>query len=724
MSCGACAARAQSALDGVAGITSASVNLADASGEVVFAGPSELDAALSALRSAGYPGSVSQGYAGNAHARDAAALRRDTLMAALLGLPVLIIEMGGHLIPALHSVLTQTFGQAPLWGLQCVLTTLVLFGPGRQFFARGLPALIRRVPDMNSLVALGTGAAYGYSVLAILAPGLFPAGARAVYFESACVIVTLILLGRWLEARAKGRTGAAIERLVGLRPDTARVRIDGTWQDRPLEALAHGDTYMLRAGDRIPADGIVLEGQSDVDQSMLTGEPVPVAVAPGDAITGGAINGAGTLICRATATGQDSKLAQIIRTVQTAQATRLPIQGLVDRITLRFVPAVLVIAALTMMLWALFGPEPRLAYVLVTGVSVLIIACPCAMGLATPTSIMIGAGRGAELGVLFRSGSALQSLRGVHVVAFDKTGTLTEGAPRLDAVHVISDMEHEVAIRLIAAAAQGSSHPLSRAIVAAGPDPLAEATQTQTMPGRGILALVEGRRIILGSRLWLEERGIGCDPFDEVARDEGQSVVYAAVDGAPLALLTFSDSIKPTSQATIDALKARGLRVALLSGDTEAAATRLGRKLGIETVRGGILPEEKADAIAALKAPGEIVAFVGDGINDAPALARADVGIAIGTGTDVAIDAADVVLMSGDPGGVVTAITVSDQTLRNIRQNLFWAFGYNVALIPVAAGMLYPFAGLLLSPALAAGAMGLSSVLVLSNALRLRKLRA
>lgn len=725
MSCGGCAARAQRALDGIEGVSDVSINFADGSGRLAADGPGALRAALSALETAGYPGTLAEDEDTVDHDVEQRGLRRDTLAALALGLPVFVVEMGGHAIPSIHHFLMETVGQTFLWTVQLILTTLVLIGPGRRFFTLGVPALLRGAPDMNSLVALGTGAAYSYSVLAVFAPGLFPEGTRAVYFESACVIVVLILLGRWMEARAKRQTGAAIERLVGLRPDTVRLKTIEGWRERPLAELRNGGVFSLRAGERIAADAVVVEGQGEVDESMLTGEPLPVLKTPGDTVTGGTINTTSELICEATATGSDSKLAQIIRVVQTAQATRLPIQGVIDRVTLRFVPAVLCIAALSMVVWAVVGPEPRLPFVLVVGVSVLIIACPCAMGLATPVSIMIGTGRAAELGTLFRNGSALQQMRGATLVAFDKTGTLTEGRPRVDQVHVAEGQDRTGILRAIAAVEEGSTHPVAQAIAATADGPLPTATDSQTFPGYGISATVGGQVIHVGKGGWLEERGVNLSTFNAVrakAHEQGRTLVFAAIDGQARAMISLSDTVKPGAASAIAALKARGVRVALISGDNAPAVEDLAQQLDIDDIRADVLPTQKAQALDALRRPGDTVVFVGDGINDAPALAQADIGIAIGTGTDVAIDAADIVLMGGDPEGVLTALRVSDGTFRNIRQNLVWAFGYNVALIPVAAGALYPVAGLLLSPALAAGAMGLSSVFVVMNAQRLRRL--
>jgi Cu+-exporting ATPase len=730
MSCGACAARAQKALEGVDGISDAAVNFADESAHFTANTAKALKDAFAALDQAGYPGALKadEDVAARREAKenDVVVLRRSTLFAAALALPVFILEMGSHLFPAIHHAIHNSIGTETAWQIQSVLTTVLLIGPGARFFRRGIPALFRGAPDMNSLVALGTGAAFAYSAFVLAAPELLPEQSRAVYFESACVIIVLILLGRWLEARAKTRTGAAIERLIGLRPDLVRVDIDGKWEERPVGALITGQQFMVRAGERIASDGEVVDGVSDVDQSMLTGEPMPVSKGVGDLVTGGTINTEGTLICRATATGKDSKLAQIIRLVETAQGARLPIQALVDQVTLRFVPAVLIAAVMTMMVWGLVGPEPKLPFMLVVGVSVLIIACPCAMGLATPTSIMIGTGRAAELGVLFRTGNALQHLQSATLVAFDKTGTLTEGRPTLVSIIPAARVDKDEALAAIAAVEASSQHPAARAIVdAAAGMTFPEAAGATAILGHGVQGNVDGEQVHVGKHGWLTELGVDLTSFDlewDAAQAKGQTVFFAARSGQPLAMLAISDKTKSSAKEAIKLLKQRGLRVALISGDGAAAVNHLANELGIETTVSEVLPEGKIEALDSLRRDGDVVAFVGDGINDAPALAHADIGIAVGTGTDVAMDAADVVLMGGDPASVAVAVTASRKTMRNIRQNLIWAFGYNVALIPVAAGVLYPFFGILLSPGLAAGAMGMSSLFVLSNALRLRKM--
>ncbi|MCF2871068.1 cadmium-translocating P-type ATPase [Octadecabacter sp. G9-8] len=701
LNCGACAARAEKAMSGVAGVVSAHVNLADHTATV------QADAGLlaqieAASGGAGYPAKVIvKGEVAVDRDDETPALRDATFLAALLTLPIFSVEMGGHVFPAIHHFIAQSIGLQASWIVQFVLATAVLIGPGRVFYRLGVPALLRRAPDMNSLVVLGATAAWGYSTIATFAPHILPAGSVAVYFEAAAVIVTLILLGRWLEARAKGRTGAAIKRLIGLRPDTARVLRDGQIVPVKVEDVIVGDVIHLAAGERIPVDGTVQSGAGFIDESMISGEPIAVEKGQGDSVIAGTLNGTAALVMRAQAVGADTMLARIIAMVAEAQGARLPVQDLVNKITLWFVPAVMVIAAATVVLWLVFGSLPM---ALVAGVSVLIIACPCAMGLATPTSIMVGTGRAAELGVLFRRGDALQSVQGVDVVAFDKTGTLTKGAPR-----VMTSTIGAADLLLVGAVEAASNHPLAAAIVSFAADDLPTASGVETIAGLGIAGDVAGRRVAIGNSAMMQREGL------EVEDDTpaGQTPVFAAIDGRFAGVLGLSDEVKPSSHATVNALQAQGVQVVMISGDTAEAAGVLGQSLGIDRVIAGVLPEGKVDAVRALQKDGRSVAFVGDGINDAPALAAADVGIAMGTGTDIAVDSADIVLVSGNPAGVARAIEISRRTLRNIWQNLGWAFGYNVVLIPVAAlGWL--------TPQLAALAMAASSVLVVTNALRLR----
>ena len=733
MSCASCVGRVDKALADVPGVVSVTVNLAAETAVIEYlegaVTPADLMAATSAI---GYPAEVAEANASQSRverkAEEADALRRNVLLAAALTLPVFVLEMGSHLIPAFHMAIENSIGTQTSWIIQFVLATIVLFGPGRHFFTKGIPALLRGAPDMNSLVAVGTGAAWSYSVVATFLPGLLPEGVRAVYFEAAAVIVVLILIGRWLEARAKGRTGAAIQALLGLQVRTARVLRDGETVEVDVDSLGVGDTILVRPGERIPVDGEVIDGTSNVDESMITGEPVPVAKAAGATVTGGTVNGTGSLTFRASRVGSDTTLAQIIRMVEDAQGAKLPIQGLVDRVTLWFVPAVMALAALTVVVWLVVGPDPALTFALVAGVSVLIIACPCAMGLATPTSIMVGTGRAAEMGVLFRKGDALQELSNVDVVALDKTGTVTEGKPTLTDVVVAESFDRERVLAQIAAVEDQSEHPIAEAIVRGARSEginVPSASGFRSVTGYGVAAMVDGQEVMVGADRYMLRENVDISALVETERDlagRGRTALYAAVDGRLAAVIAVADPVKPASRAAISALHDRGFQVAMITGDKQETAEAIARETGIDHVIAGVLPDGKVAALDDLRAGGRKIAFVGDGINDAPALAHADVGIAIGTGTDVAIESADVVLMSGDLRGVVNAVEVSKRTMSNIRQNLVWAFGYNVALIPVAAGVLYPAFGLLLSPVFAAGAMALSSVSVLTNALRLRRI--
>ncbi len=731
MSCASCVGRVERALLATDGVIAANINLATETATIEVLGTSLTAQALAQISfDAGYPATpqaaTTQGPSKDeAKQAQTASLQQMTLIAALLTLPVFILEMGGHLIPAFHHWVQQTIGLTLSWGIQFVLTTLVLVWPGRAFFVQGIPALIKRAPDMNSLVALGAGAAWIFSTIALFLPALLPDGTRAVYFEAAALIVTLILLGRFLEARAKGQTGAAIRKLVGLRPSTATVERDGDLRQIAASEIIRGDIIHLKPGEKIAVDGVVTSGVSFVDESMITGEPVPVEKTVDGAVVGGTINGNGTLTMRATKVGEDMMLSQIIRMVETAQGAKLPVQDLVNKITLWFVPAVMAVALVTVAVWLAIGPDPALSFALVAGVSVLIIACPCAMGLATPTSIMVGTGRAAELGVLFRQGDALQSLHDVKTIAFDKTGTLTEGRPVLTDLIISQGFDAREVLRAIATVEAKSEHPIAQAIVQRASDDgvaLGEMQTFQAVTGYGVQAHVDGQTVLIGADRFMTREGVDLGAAKSVGGalgEKGKTPLFAAIDGELAAVIAVSDPIKHGARDAIQALHDLGLTVAMITGDNAGTARAIAAELGIDTVVAEVLPGGKVDALTRLQQNGPL-AFVGDGINDAPALAHADVGIAIGTGTDVAIEAASVVLISGDIGGVVNAITVSQKTMQNIKQNLFWAFGYNALLIPVAAGVLYPVFGIMLSPALGAGAMALSSVFVLSNALRLR----
>lgn len=734
MHCASCVGRVERALQAVPGVEEASVNLASSQARV--RGKASVEALIEAIQRSGYSARSAEGDTARRRAVREQEAERQRLarrlgIAALLTLPVFFLEMGGHVIPGMAAWVEQSIGTRLSWSLQALLTTLVLALPGRHFYRDGVPALLRGAPDMNSLVAVGTLAAWGYSLVATFFPVLLPAGSVAVYYEAAAVIVTLILLGRYLEARARGRTSQAINRLLSLQAPSARVIRDGVPRDVALDEVVLDERVQVRPGERIPVDGEVEDGESWVDESMISGEPAPVRKTAGSTVVGGTLNQSGAFTLRTTAVGGDTVLAQIIDLVEQAQADKLPIQGLVDRVTLWFVPAILAISLLTFITWLLLGPQPALGLALVNAVAVLIIACPCAMGLATPTSVMVATGRGAELGVLFRKGDALQRLREVRVVALDKTGTLTAGRPSLTDIAAVEGEDENESLALVAAAESRSEHPIARAILTAAKARNLELPSCQAfeaVPGRGLRARVAERELFVGTAAFLGENNIDVEADSpqlaqralQQSGRSGQSVVLAAVDGRAVALLAVSDPPREGSAVAIAGLRARGLHTAMITGDTAQAAEAIARELGIDEVIAGVLPEGKVDALKRLQSQHGVLAFVGDGINDAPALSTADVGIAIGSGTDIAIESADVVLMSSDPGGIVDALALSRAAITNIRQNLFWAFAYNTALVPVAAGALYPATGLLLSPVFAAGAMALSSVFVLGNALRLR----
>ncbi len=735
MTCASCVGRVEKALARVPGVLGAVVNLATEKAQVRHLAGVSAGQLEAAVRAAGYVARVATGAADAAdeeaqrREREMRSLRFALTVAAALTLPIVVLEMGAHLIPLVHEWIVQTIGERESWYLQFGLATVVLFGPGLRFFRKGVPALLRGAPEMNSLVALGTSAAWGYSVVATFASGVLPPGTQNVYYEAAAVIITLILLGRYLEARAKGRTSEAIKRLVGLQAKTARVQRGGETIEVPFKGLRQGDIVIVRPGEKVPVDGTVVEGSSYVDESMITGEPVPVPKIAGAEVVGGTINKTGSFSFRATNVGADTVLARIIRMVEVAQGSKLPIQALVDKVTGWFVPAVMAAAASTFAIWFFLGPEPALTFALVNAVAVLIIACPCAMGLATPTSIMVGTGRAAEIGVLFRKGEALQSLRDVSIVALDKTGTLTRGRPELTDLITASDFTSDEVLGLVASVEMRSEHPIAEAIVGAAKGrglELADVEAFEATAGFGVSGRVSGRKVEVGADRYMTQLGYNLSPLVAAARRlavEGKSPLYAAIDGRIAAAIAVADPIKPTTSEAIRALHALGLEVAMITGDNAATAAAIAKQVGIDHVVAEVLPDGKVEKVKSLRAGGRKVAFVGDGINDAPALAEADVGIAIGTGTDIAIESADVVLMSGDLRGVVNALALSKATIRNIKQNLFWAFAYNVVLIPVAAGALYPVNGTLLSPIFAAAAMALSSVFVLGNALRLKAFR-
>jgi P-type Cu+ transporter len=732
MTCASCVGRVEGALEKVSGVLEASVNLANERATVEYlAGEVEPRDLEMAIEGAGYGVVREDSSVEDSHEREYRKLKSDFLFAAALTALILLGSLP-HMLGLMLPFPTGWLNLALL-----LLATPVQFWAGWRFYRGAWGALKHWQANMNTLVVMGTSAAYLYSAVATLAPGLFAAGRADVYFDTSALIITLILLGRLLEARAKGRTNEAIKKLAGLRAKTARVVRGGEELDMPVESVDIGDVVVVRPGEKIPVDGLVLSGESAVDESMITGESIPVTKREGDEVIGATMNTSGSFHFEATKVGQDTALYQIMRMVEEAQGSKAPIQRLADRISALFVPAVIGVAAATFVIWLLLGPEPALTFALLNTVAVLIIACPCAMGLATPTSIMVGTGKGAESGILIRGGEALEAAHKLDTVVLDKTGTLTRGEPQLTDVVVENGIREEELLRLVASAERTSEHPLGEAIVRGAKErglPLAEAGAFEAVSGGGIRARVEGREVLVGSRRFLSEAGLL--PGAEELAQEGKTPIFVAVDGEPAGLVAVADVVRDEAREAVGRLHSLGLEVAMLTGDNRRTAEAIARKLGIDRVVAEVRPEDKSNEVKRLQAEGKQVGMVGDGINDAPALAQADVGIAIGTGTDVAMEAADVRLISGDVQGVARAIGLSKATVRNIKQNLFWAFAYNVALIPVAAGVLYPLFSDgsvpdilrpvlgeygFLNPVLAAGAMALSSVTVVSNALRLRR---
>nr|WP_281271736.1 heavy metal translocating P-type ATPase [Hephaestia caeni] len=647
----------------------------------------------------------------------------------LLALPVFVLEMGSHLIPALHHLVPANIST---W-VQFALATPVVLWAGWPFFERAWASLVHRSLNMFTLVAMGTGVAWAYSVVATLAPGVFPdafrghGGGVAVYFEAAAVITVLVLLGQVLELRAREQTSGAIKALLNLAPKTARrIAEDGAEADVPVEAVMPGDRLRVRPGETVPVDGMVEDGRSSIDESMVTGESMPVTRAVGDRVVGGTLNQTGALIIRAEKVGRDTMLARIVQMVADAQRSRAPIQRMADRVSGWFVPAVIAIALLAFAVWAIWGPEPRFAYGLVVAVSVLIIACPCALGLATPMSIMVGVGKGAGLGVLIKNAEALERMEKVDTLVVDKTGTLTEGKPAVTGIVAAEGFAEDDILRLAASVEQASEHPLALAIVAAADRKgivVPTVSEFDSPTGRGALGTVEGRRVLLGNAAFLHENGIDATALSgraDALRQDGATAIYIGIADQAAGIFAIADPVKPTTPEALKALHAEGIRIVMLTGDNRTTAEAVARRLGIDEVEADVLPDRKSAVVVRLKAEGRVVAMAGDGVNDAPALAAADVGIAMGSGTDVAIESAGVTLLKGDLTGIVKARRLSQATMRNIRQNLMFAFVYNAAGVPIAAGALYPAFGLLLSPIIAAAAMALSSVSVIGNALRLK----
>jgi Cu+-exporting ATPase len=658
-------------------------------------------------------------------------MKRRFRTALALSIPVVVIAMG-HLIPG--RPLERIFSTQTTGWIEMAFATPIVFWAGWPFFQRFWASLVHRSLNMFTLIGLGVGVAYIYSVVAKLFPQIFPASFRsetgevALYFEAAAVITTLVLLGQVLEMKARSRTGTAIKALLRLAPRIARrIQEDGSEEDVPLSEVHADDKLRVRPGEKVPVDGTVLEGTSAVDESMITGEPIPMEKGPGDRVIGATINGSGSLVMRAEKVGSDTLLAQIVRMVAEAQRSRAPIQKLADVVAGWFVPAVVTISVITFIIWAVAGPEPRMAHAVVNAVAVLIIACPCALGLATPVSIMVATGKGATFGVLFKDAEAIEVMRQVDTLVVDKTGTLTEGKPKLVTVDSVGGMDETTLLRLAGSLERGSEHPLAAAIVKGAEErgvKLLNAESFEYSTGKGVTGVVDGRRVALGNRRLMEEAGVDTGELEanaESFRKEGQTVMFVSVDGKAAGLVGVADPIKVTTPDAIKRLHGEGIRIVMLTGDNRVTAESVGRRLGIDDVVPEVLPDQKADAVKKFQGEGRIVAMAGDGINDAPALAQAQVGIAMGTGTDVAMESAGVTLVKGDLRGIIRARRLSRATMRNIKQNLFFAFIYNSIGIPVAAGLLYPWSGILLSPIIAAAAMSFSSVSVVGNALRLRK---
>ncbi|MEK9970236.1 MAG: copper-translocating P-type ATPase [Ferrovibrio sp.] len=649
----------------------------------------------------------------------------------VLTLPVFALEMGAHLTDLHHLLAPQVSNL-----IQMALATPVVLWAGWPFFQRAAQSLVTRNLNMFTLIAMGTGVAWLYSMVAVLLPGIFPpafrgtGGTVAVYFEAAAVITVLVLLGQVLELRAREQTSGAIRALLDLTPKTARrIRDDGSDEELAFDAITVGDRLRVRPGEKVPVDGVVLEGRCSVDESLVTGESMPVTKAPGARVISGTLNQTGSFIMRAEKVGHDTLLSQIVHMVAQAQRSRAPIQRLADQVSGWFVPLVIAVALLAFAAWAIWGPPPQYAFGLVAAVSVLIIACPCALGLATPMSIMVGVGRGAQSGVLIKNAEALERMEKIDTIVIDKTGTLTEGKPKLTAIRTAAGIDEADLLRLAASLERASEHPLAQAIVAAAQErglAQTEATDFDSPVGKGVVGHVDGRRLVIGNAAFLDESGVAVAALLSAAEDlrqDGATVIFVAVDGVAAGILAIADPVKPTTPAALQALRAEGIRIVMLTGDNRTTATAVARRLGIDEVEADVLPDRKSAVVERLRSEGRAAAMAGDGVNDAPALAAADIGIAMGTGTDVAIESAGITLLRGDLQGIVRARRLSQATMRNIRQNLFFAFVYNAAGVPIAAGLLYPAFGLLLSPILAAAAMALSSVSVIGNALRLRMVR-
>jgi len=736
MTCASCVARVEQALSSVPGVISANVNLASEKATVEYIEGTEIADLKRAVKEAGYNlGSEAETLEDvtTAAQREIRSTRNRFIFAAILGLSIFVL-----------TVLDFDF-TGKLY-LLWALATPVQFWAGWRFYRGAWGALRHRTADMNTLIAVGTSAAYFYSVVAVLFPGLFVAGGLEphVYFDTASVIIALILLGRFLEARARGQTSEAIKKLIGMQPKTALVIRDGEEREISIEDVRVGDLILVRPGERVPVDGIVRHGYSSIDESMVTGESIPVEKKIGDEVIGATINKTGSFQFEATKVGKDTTLAQIIRMVEEAQGSKAPIQRLADVIASYFVPIVIGIALITFVVWYFMGPAPALTFALLNFVAVLIIACPCALGLATPTAIMVGTGKGAEHGVLIRSAEALERSHKINTVLVDKTGTLTQGEPKVTDIVAVSSSSQEEVLRLAASAERGSEHPLGEAIVRAASErklELSPPSDFNAVPGHGVEALVEGKKLLLGNLRLIKDRGLFLNGLEEEAErlwEKGKTVMFLGMDSQVVGIIAVADTLKPNAKEAVEALHKMGIEVVMLTGDNRRTAEAIAREVGVDHVLAEVLPEHKAQEVKKLQSEGKVVAMVGDGINDAPALAQADIGIAIGTGTDVAMETGDITLISGDLTGIVTAMSLSKRTMRTIKQNLFWAFAYNTALIPVAAGVLFLIFGNtgvpsglrfilgnygFLNPMLAAAAMAASSLTVVSNSLRLRRFK-
>ncbi|MBI4620129.1 MAG: copper-translocating P-type ATPase [Desulfobacterales bacterium] len=734
MTCASCVARVEKALNSEKGVVKATVNLATEKATIEYSpGIVSVRELKRTVTDSGYK--VLEVEEKDLVEKEKAdredefkKLRNKLLIGVILVIPIFLL---GH---------WETLGLGKLWGwdrqtnfiLQLLFQTPIQFWVGWQFYVGAWKTAKHRTTDMNTLIAVGTSSAYTYSVIAIFLPELFRAKGliATVYFDTAGAIIVLILLGRLLEARAKGQTSEAIKKLMGLQAKTARVLQDGKEIDIPIEEVEVGDIVVVRPGEKVPVDGVIKQGHSSLDESMITGESIPVEKKVGDKVIGSTVNKTGTFQFEAKKVGKDTMLSQIINMVEEAQGSKPPIARMADIIASYFVPAVIGIAILTFTIWYLFGPVPALTYAMLNFVAVLIIACPCALGLATPTSIMVGTGKGAENGVLIRGGEALETAHKLNAIILDKTGTLTKGEPSVTDILTSNSFKPETILMLSASAERGSEHPLGEAIVTKAKEQgltLETPSDFNAIPGYGIEATINGKKVLLGNIKLMRDRKIEIGDLEKKAEDlsnQGKTPMYVAVDGSPGGIIAVADTLKDNSKEAVDTLYKLGLEVIMITGDNHRTASAIAKQIGIKRVLAEVLPEVKAGEVKKLQAEGKKVAMVGDGINDAPALAQADVGIAIGTGTDVAMEAADITLISGDLQGVITAIALSKATIRNVKQNLFWAFAYNTILIPVAAGVLFPFFGILLNPIFAAAAMGLSSVTVVSNALRLRRFKS